>query len=47
MALYLADGSLLAEGSLLADDNILAKGFLLAKLNSPDWNKLRTKQGVI
>lgn len=21
--------------------------FLLSKLNSPDWNKLRTKQGVI
>jgi len=21
--------------------------FLLAKLNSPEWNKLRTKQGVI
>ena len=21
--------------------------FLLAKLNSPDWNKLRTKQGII
>ena len=23
------------------------KKFLLGKLNSPDWNKLRTKQGVI
>lgn len=23
------------------------RDFLLSKLNSPDWNKLRTKQGVI
>ena len=28
----------------LASEN---KKFLLGKLNSPDWNKLRTKQGVI
>ncbi len=32
------------------DPNPLAvenRKFLLGKLNSPDWNKLRTKQGVI
>ena len=32
------------------DPNPLAatnKKFLLGKLNSPEWNKLRTKQGVI
>jgi len=32
------------------DPNPLAvcnRKFLLSKLNSPDWNKLRTKQGVI
>ena len=33
-----------------ANPNPLAaehKDFLLRKLNSPDWNKLRTKQGMI
>lgn len=27
--------------------DIQNRKFLLAKLNSPEWNKLRTKQGVI
>jgi hypothetical protein len=41
-------GELKAQGA--DDTNPLSsknRKFLLSKLNSPDWNKLRTKQGVI